>query len=152
MVGVVVAGVGEVGDHHLRTELLEELDEARRHDVVGLTMERARVLVLRPVLHARVAVAENLRMRHAERLGCHFELTQPDPGDVVGIVPVLSRLDVTGRVTELSVGAGDEHRAHAFCRIAGEGAAGAVRLVVGVRVHRHQRQLGHAHSLPDEQR
>ena len=152
MVGMVVAGVGEVGDHHLRAELLEELDQARGDDAVRLMVERPWVVVLRPVLHARVAVAEKLRVRHAERLGCDLQLAQTDARDVVGVVPFLAGLDVAGRIAEFSVGAGDQHRTHAFRRIAGEGATGAVRLVVGVCVYRHQRQFGHVHSLPDEHR
>ena len=147
VIGVVVPGVGEVRDHDLRAEPLDQLDQARRDHVVGLPVEGARVLVLRPAVHPRVAVAERLHVRHAERLGGHLQLAEPDARDVVGIVALLAGLDVAGRVAELAVRAGDEHRPDAFGRVAGEGDPGAVRLVVGVRVHRHQRQVGHRAQL-----
>ena len=109
------------------------------------------MVVLGPAPHPAVAVAERLDVRDAER-GCrHLELAEPDARDVVGVVAVLARLDVPGRVAELAVRARDEHGADALGGVAGERAAGAVRLVVGVRVHRHEGEdavVCHAASMP----
>ena len=41
VIGVVVAGVGEVRDQDLRAELLDQLDQPRGDDVVGLPVEGA---------------------------------------------------------------------------------------------------------------
>jgi hypothetical protein len=58
-------------------------------------------------------------------------------------------LHATGQVTELAVGAGDQHRAHAFRGVLGEDAARRRRLVVGMSMHRHQgeRIVGHGQDM-----
>ena len=79
-------------------------------------------------------------MRDAERLARSLELAEADAGDLGLVVALFSGLDPARCVAELAVRARDDNGSHALVRVPGQDAARARRLVVGVRVHGHQRQ------------
>ena len=139
MVGMVVAaGVG-VRDHHVGPERLEQVEQALRADVDRDVAERIGMVLELPLLHPGVAVAEADRMRHAELAARDVELGEARGGDGVRIVSGFARLHMTGAVAHLAVRAGHDDGLRALVAVAGENAAGAGRLVVGVGVDGHER-------------
>ena len=84
-------------------------------------------------------------MRDAEDLAAGLELAPSQGHDDPLVVPGVARLQAAGRVTELPVGARDEDRAHALACVAGQDAARADGLVVGMGVDGHEGEgsVGH---------
>src|SRR5262249_10459157 len=74
---------------------------------------------------------------------------QPKLGDLLLVVPVIARLDLAGRIAELSVSAGDNDGADALIRVVGQHATRARRFVVGVGMDGHQGEgVWHGPSMP----
>ncbi len=140
VIGVVVAAELVVGDHDVGLVLLEQAREAFGGIVDGDVAEHVGPVLVLPVDHARVVVPEQLEMRDAERLARSLELAEADAGDLGLVVALISRLDPARCVAELAVRARDDNGSHALVRVPRQDAARARRLVVGVRVHGHQRQ------------
>ena len=90
-------------------------------------------------------VAQELEVRDAEDLAAGLELPPSQGHDDALVVAGVARLQAAGRVAELPVGARDEDGAHALIGVAGQDAARADGLVVGMGVHGHEgeRSVGH---------
>ena len=104
----------------------------------GRPPEGRRRLVLRPALHARVVVAEQLEVGDAEDLAAGLELVRRSGTTTALVVPGLAGLDPAGGVPQLAVGAGHQDGAHALGGVTGQDAARPDRLVVGMGVHGHE--------------
>ena len=149
---MVVAAELVVGHDDVGLVPLEQARQAFGGIVDGNVAEHVGPVLVRPVDHARVVVPEQLEMGDAERLACSLELAEADAGDFGLVVALISRLDPARCVSELAVRACDDNGSYAVVRVPGEDAARARRLVVGVRVHGHQRQRrAHPASLSRRQ-
>jgi hypothetical protein len=85
-------------------------------------------------------------MGDLQRRAAGFELIPAHRDHGGRVVPRFTGFDAARGVTAASVGAGHQDRRDPFRRIAGEGTTGAGRLVIGVGVHRHQRQGPNNHD------
>ncbi len=134
VVRVVVAADRIEGDHHLGPHLPDHRDHVPRDLVDRRGHEGPGMPVVGRPGHAGVAIAQVEDVGQAERGG---RAAQLGPA-------ALAELGLRGRIARLVAprlaarGAGVDHP-HAVDRVLGEGAAGAERLIVGVRAHEHQR-------------
>ena len=146
VVRVLVGALVVVGDQDLRTVLGDEAADPARHFLERHVPERVRPVLVLPVRHARVVVAERFHVADLEDPGRLFEFGQTQPGDCLRVVAGLAGLDPAGGVPVLAVGAGDNHCSDALVGVGSEDAATG-RLVVGVGVYRHQgERLCHTHQ------
>ncbi len=133
-----VEAVLVVGHHDLRLVGAHEVGQPARRLLDRGAPEAAGRVVLRPALHPRVVVAEQLQVRDAEDLATGLQLTAAQRDDDALVVAGVARLEPAGRVAQLTVRAGDEHGTYALSAVAGQDAARADGLVVGVGVHGHE--------------
>ena len=145
VVGMPVEAVLVVGDDDLRLEGAHQRGQPAPRHGHRCPPEAVGRVVLRPALHARVVVAEQLQVRDAQDLATGLELLAAQRHHHRLVVPRLAGLDPAGRVPELAVGARDQHGAHPLGAVTGEDPARADRFVVGMGVDRHEgeRALGH---------
>lgn len=125
MIRVVVATLFVVGHDDVGPVQLVQLGEPFGRLLQGHVAEHVVPVLVLPVGHAGVVVAEHLEVGDAERFACPLELAPPDSGDLVGIVPVRPRLDTAGGIAELAVGAGHHDGPQPLGGVAGENSASA---------------------------
>src|SRR6185437_11269588 len=150
MIRMLVRTLVVVRDQHLRPVRVDQPRDPGRHVRLGDVAESVRPVLVVPFQHAGVAVPEELEVGHAQDRAGLAELGQALLGDRLLVVPVLPRLDPAVGVAELAIGTRHDHGPDALGGVGRQHPAGARRLVVGVRVHRHHRQLFcHDSRLPD---
>ena len=150
VIGMLVKAPVVVGDQDLRPVLLDQARQPGRHLSLRDVAERVGTVLVLPFRHAGVVVTEQLQVRDAQDGARLAQLSQALLGHCLLVVPVLPRLDAARAVPEFAVRAGHDHRPDALRGVGGQHAAGARRLVIGVGVDRHHRQLlCHDSSLPD---
>src|ERR1022692_1736490 len=136
MVGVAVPSVSVISEDNMGAETADLGDDLFRDFVYGAHPERVGEEVGWRVEHAGVAVAEELDLVHLEdatRLAQFglANLGETRSGGLLGHV----RID-DGR--ELAIGAADHTGLHTSIGVCGERATHGDRLVIAVRVHRHE--------------
>jgi hypothetical protein len=150
VIGMLVRALIVVGDQHLRPVPLDEAGDPRRDLGLRDVDKRVGPVLVVPFRHARVVVAEQFQVRDPEDGAGLAQLSQPQAGHGLLVVPVLPRLDAALRVAEFPVRARHDHRPDALSGVGGEHPAGARCLVVGMGVHCHHCQrFCHASSVPD---
>ena len=117
VVGMLVAVVDAVRRHDIRLVGLHERGEPVSRDVDGYGAECALVILVIPVRHAGVVVAEQLDLRHAQQLASLSQLAPSRRGHRLGVMACFARLDSAWAVAKLAVGAGDDDRADALCGV-----------------------------------
>ena len=139
VVGVRVAAVLVVGQHHVRPELADGADQRlgrlrRLQREAAIWQRRQRVALGQP----GIGEAEELLL-DAEDLPGPGHLLAPDAGQVgADLGPVHGLVQ---DVAALAAGQGADQDLHALAHIPGHGGGALARLVVGMRVHGHQPQL-----------
>ena len=136
VVGVSVATELVVGRDHIRPIAADEPDQPARGFVqVGLP-EAPWVAVANSAHHVRVVVAQVLPFSHAEDVHGRFQLGRPELTEPSVIV--LGIQFGHDDLAHFAARAGDQDHATPFGHRLGHRATGSNRLVVRVRVHRHQ--------------
>jgi len=141
VVRVLVGARGVIGDHDLRLVPLDQGADPPGHLGSGDVAEGAGPVLVVPVRHAGVVIAERLKVGDAQDLAGLAQLRQPQLRHHLLVVTVLAGLDSTGRIPELTVRAGHDHGTDSLVTVGGQHAAGARCLVVGVCVYRHQGEI-----------
>ena len=113
--------------------------------------ERFGCVIVRPSLHSRVVIAEQLQVGYAQNIATGLEFVASERHNDRLVVPRVAGLDATGRVPELAVGARDQDGSYAFVAVTGEDPARPDRFVIRMGVDRHEgeRALGHGRSVRD---
>ena len=106
-------------------------------------------ILVGPIDHPGVVVAEHLEMVDAELLAGLLELDSAGGDDRCLVVALLAGLHPAGGVAQLTVRAGDDHGADALGGSPGQDAAGADGLVVrvGVDCHEGEGRKGSGHGF-----
>ena len=138
VIGMVVAAELVVGDHDLRLMALHQGREACRALLDRHVAERVRTVLVLPLDHARVLIAELLEDINTEDVACLVQLGQTDCRDGCFVVGDVARFDTARSIAELTIGAGDHDRPDALVGVHGQHAPGARRLVVRMSMHGHQ--------------
>src|SRR5580704_12618966 len=143
VIRVAVAAVTVICDHKVRAEAADLSDDLAhglvdRHHPEGVGKE-----VGGRAGHSRVAVAEELDLIHLEDATRLAQFAFADFGEVWARA-LLGHVRVDdGR--ELAIRTADDTRSHPAIRIRSESATHGDRLVITMRVHRHQAQLRISH-------
>ena len=147
VVRVLVRALVVVADQHLRAVCPDQFADPARDLGQRDVAERARVVLVLPLGHAGVTVAEGLQVGDAEDLDRLPKLGEAQLRHLLRVMAVLAGLDAAGGITELAVGTGDDDRSDALVGVGGEDAtAGCLVVRVGVNCHEGKR-LCHTPSV-----
>jgi hypothetical protein len=125
VIGMLVGARGVIGDHDLRPVPLHQGTDPGGHLGHRDVAEGTGTVLVVPVRHARVVVAERLEVGDAEDLAGLAQLREPLLRHRLLVVAVLAGLDPAGRIPELTVRAGHDHGADSGVAVGGQHATGA---------------------------